>query len=264
MNMFKMFDKLDDIVYAPIKLVTDWAGEPLKKSAHRREMETKEQENELEIKKETEAKRILMEIEQSKKDREDELKRSAHQREMEAKEQESRLAIKKETEIKRILMEIEQCKKDRELERMKAVSEAIMKYQEELTHLNVQAISSIGHMQLDLRDRAQTLVYERTIKYKELQDSAFNEAIEDLKRIERDFPDNSMARDILIRAVDQRLANIITTAHNFLLELNADIKLLNQNISILADKGQFFIEQHLDKFHVVDSTIQEARRIEGK
>jgi hypothetical protein len=241
-----MFDKLDDIVYAPIKLVTDWAGEPLKKSAHRREMEAREKENELEIKKETEVTRILMEIEQCKKEKENEL------------------AIKKETEVTRILMEIEQCKKDRELERMKAVSEAIMKYQQELTHLNVQAISSIGHMQLDLRDRAQTLVYERTIKYRELQDSAFKEAEEDLKRIERDFSDNSMAREILIKAVDQRLANIITTAHNFLLELNADIKLLNQSISILADKGQFFIEQHLDKFHVVDSTLQEVRRIEGK
>ncbi len=246
MNMFKMFDKLDDIVYAPIKLVTDWAGEPLKKSAHRREMEAREKENELEIKKETEVTRILMEIEQYKKEKENELE------------------IKKETEVTRILMEIEQCKKDREFARMTAVSDAIIKYQKELANLNVQVINSINDMQIDFRHKAQTLVYERTVKYKELQDSALNDAAEDLKRIERDFPENSIARDILTKAVDQRLANIITTAHNFLLELNADLKLLNENMTLLANKGQFFIEQHLDKFHVIDSTIQEARRIEGK
>lgn len=235
MSIFGMFDKLDDIVYAPIKLMTDWASEPLRAAEHKRDME-----------KQAASKNI-----------EAQLRR-------EEKELEVNLSIRKETEIKRILVEIEQCKKDREFARMTAVSEAIMKYQQELTKLNVNAINAIGHMQLDLRDKAQTLVYERTIKYKELQDSAFNEAAEDLKKIEERFSGNAMAQEILIRAVDQRLANIINTAHNFLLELNADIKLLNQNISILADKGQFFIEQHLDKFHVISTTVQEARRIEGE
>ena len=30
MAFFDMFDKLDDIIYEPIKLITDWAREPLK------------------------------------------------------------------------------------------------------------------------------------------------------------------------------------------------------------------------------------------
>lgn len=235
MSFLNMFDKLDDIIYKPIEAITDWAKEPLKQWEHKRDLE-----------KQT----ALLNAESENK----------------IKENESRvnLAIKKETEIKRILAEIEEYKKDKEFERMKAVSEAIMKYQQELTKLNVNAINAIGHMQLDLREKAQALVYDKTIKYKELQDSAFREAAEDLKRIENDFSGNEIAKEILVKAVDKRLANIIDTAHNFLLELNADMKLLNQNISILADKGQIFIEHHLDKFHMIESTAKEIKRIEGK
>ncbi|MGI6446035.1 MAG: hypothetical protein ACOX2I_10075 [Candidatus Ozemobacteraceae bacterium] len=235
MGFFDMFDKLDDIIYKPIEAITDWAKEPLKRWEHKRDLE-----------KQT----ALINAESENRIKENEASVD--------------LAIKQETEIKRILVEIDEYKKDKEFERMKAVSEAIMKYQQELTKLNVNAINAIGHMQLDLREKAQALVYDKTIKYKELQDSAFGEAAEDLKRIENDFSDNEIAKEILIKAVDKRLANIIDTAHNFLLELNADIKLLNQNISILADKGQIFIEQHLDKFHMIEETAKEIKRIEGK
>lgn len=235
MGFLDMFDKLDDIIYKSIEAITDWVKEPLKRWEGERDIEKQ-------------AALINAEVENRIKE----------------KDADVNLTIKKETEIKRIITEIEEYKKDKEFERMKAVSEAIMKYQEELTKLNVNAINAIGHMQLDLREKAQTLVYDKTIKYKELQDSAFDEAAEDLKRIENDFSDNEMAKDILIKAVDKRLANIIDTAHNFLIELNADIKLLNQNISILADKGQIFIEHHLDKFHMIESTVQEIKRIEGK
>jgi hypothetical protein len=181
--------------------------------------------------------------------------------------QEAERHIKRETEIKRILVEIEENRKDREFERMKAVSEAILRYQQELTKLNVDAISAIGYMQLDLREKAQTIVYERTIRLKELQAVAFREATEDLKMIEREFPENNRSHEILTNAVDQRLSNIIDAAHNFLVELNLDIKLLNQSISILADKGQFFIERHLDQtfqVHLIDITDNENKRLIGK
>ena len=39
MVFFDMFDKLDDIVFEPIKLMTDWAREPLKGREHRRQLE---------------------------------------------------------------------------------------------------------------------------------------------------------------------------------------------------------------------------------
>ncbi|WP_204140722.1 hypothetical protein [Halomicronema sp. CCY15110] len=243
--LLNMFDKLDDIVYLPIKMITDWAGEPLKHIEHKRQIELKEIDHKIKVEQET----AMINAEAKIK--------------KEEKELDTALAIKKETEVQRVLVEIEECRKDRELERMKCVSEAIMRYQKELTKLNTDAVMAIGQMQLDLKDQAQSLVYEKTIKYKELQDVAFAEAAIDLEKIEERFSDNTAAREILLKAVDRRLANIIDTAHNFLIELNDDIKLLNQNINLLAERGHTFIEDHLDKFHVIETTAQEVRKLKG-
>jgi hypothetical protein len=246
MGLLSALGKLGDIVMKPIELVTDWGREPLRKWDHERGIERD---------------RARLNAESQNKIREMEVESDIRARE---KELDIKLSIKKETEVKRIFIELEEFKKDKELQRMVAVSEAIMKYQQELTKLNVNAINAIGNMQLDLREKAQQLVYDKTIKYKALQDQAINEAANDLKRIDSDFNDNEIAKDILIRAVDKRLANIIDTAHNFLLELNADIKLLNQSINILTEHGQTFIEGHLEKFHVIESTSETIRQIENK
>ena len=246
MGLLSALGKLGDIVTKPIELVTDWTREPLRKWDHERGVERD---------------RARLNAESQNKIREMEAESDIRARE---KELDINLSIKKETEVKRIINELEEFKKDKELQRMVAVSEAIMKYQQELTKLNVNAIRAIGNMQLDLREKAQQLVYDKTIKYKALQDQAINEAANDLKRIDSDFNDNEVAKDILIRAVDKRLANIIDTAHNFLLELNADIKLLNQSINILTEHGQTFIESHLEKFHIIESASEAVKQIENK
>ena len=145
---------------------------------------------------------------------------------------------------------------------MKKTTEAIMNYQEQLTKLNVNAINAIGYMQLELRERAQKLVYEKTIQYKELQDIAMTDAIGDLQKIEDQFSDNDRAKDILTNAVDKKLANIIDTANNFLLELNRDIRSLNEGISLLAEKGQTFIENHLDRFSIPAEKLIENNKNE--
>lgn len=245
MGLESMLDKLSIIVTKPIELATEWAREPLRKKAHERELER----GRAQITTESELKMKEMKFESDLRAKE--------------KEHDVDLSIKQQTEVKRIYLELEEFKKDKELARMVAVSEAIMKYQVELTKLNVNAINAIGNMQLDLREKAQQLVYGKTIKYKELQDQAINEAADDLKRIESNFSENSIATGILIRAVDKRLANIIDTANNFLLELNADIRVLNQSISILTEHGQNFIESHLDKFHIADSTSSLMNKIES-
>lgn len=246
MGLLSALGKLGDIVMKPIEFVTDWGREPLRKWDHERGIERD---------------RARLNTESQNKIREMEVESDIRARE---KELDINLSIKKETEVKRIFIELEEFKKDKELQRMVAVSEAIMKYQQELTKLNVNAINAIGNMQLDLREKAQQLVYDKTIKYKALQDQAINEAANDLKRIDSDFNDNEIAKNILIRAVDKRLANIIDTAHNFLLELNADIKLLNQSINILTEHGQTFIESHLEKFHVIESASETVKQIENK
>jgi hypothetical protein len=230
-----MFDKLDDIIYEPIKLMTDWAREPLKGREHKRELESQKNamftESEVKMREATHSANL----------------------DMSQKKLDAELEIKKKTEVQRILAEIDEIRKDKEFERMKAVSDAIMEYQEHLTRLNVNAISAIGSMQLDLREKAQNLVYDKTVKYKELQTSAHNQAVEEILRIEKDFSDNEIAKTILLRSVDIRLANIISTAQNFLIELNNDIAVLNKSINLLTERGQTFIEEHLGHFHVISN-----------
>ena len=233
MGLLKMFDKLDDIIYKPIELITDWAKEPLRRWEHRRREEEADNILKREIERETAGNRIESEIRRAEK------------------EHETDLSIRKETEIRRIIAEIEEWRNDQDFNRMKAVSEAMMEYQQELTKLNVNAMNAIGNMQLELRNKAQNMVYEKTVKYEQLQKQAKEEAMADLKRIETEFAENEVARNILNKSVEKRLLNIIETARNFILELNNDIKAINSNISLLANSGQKFIEEHLKQFQTV-------------
>jgi hypothetical protein len=119
-------------------------------------------------------------------------------------------------------------------------------------------------MQIDLRGKAQKLVYDTTIKYKALQDQAFNDAENDLKRIYREFNDKEAAQKILMTAVEKKLAGIIDKANNGLSQLDSDISLLNKNINILTESGQNFIESHLEKFHMLELASEVEKKIEDK
>lgn len=183
MSILDKLAKLGDIILKPVEVLTDWAKEPLKKREHERhettrqrqyerEEQTRKTEHERNVELETLKIRTDSEIRIKEKELDAALK-------SEEKELETALSIKKETEIKKILIELDEWKKDQEIQRMERVSEAIMRYQEQLTKLNVNATNAIGHMQLELRERAQELVYEKTLKYKELQDLALEEAMKD-------------------------------------------------------------------------------------
>jgi hypothetical protein len=266
-KLLGMFDKLDDIIYKPIELVTDWAEEPLRNWEHQRSKEREEHNLKLEI--ERQNLQHKLEQERQNNDLQRKIKEETEKTKIDAeiarlnKTHETELQIKKETEVVRIIAEIESLRKDQDFQRMKAVSEAIIKFQQELTHLNVDAISAIGNLQLDLREKAQKLVYEHTIKYKELQDQAMQDAMNDLIRIEKQFGENEMAKTILITAIDKRLANVIDTASYFLQELNSDIKSLNQNIDMLASSGQKFIERHLEQFHSLGFSQEEIKQLKS-
>ena len=197
---------------------------------------------------------VKAEIEEKQKDRE-------VARRMEEKEYQTNLKIKKETEIVRIVAEIEQWKKDKEFQRFQRLTEAITKYQKELTQINVEAIKSIGELQIDLEDRAIELIHEKTVKYKSLQKEAFEEAVEDLKKIEEQFSNNENARRILEKSVEQRLVNITEAASKFIFQLAEDMKALNQNITLLTKSGQKFIEQHLSQFKNMGLTEDDIKRL---
>jgi len=276
MGFLSALKSIGEIVTKPIELLTDWGREPLKGREHSRNMERET--NNLHANANAKVEKEKLELEAKLKRQKQELQNNFNinleqeknktlqllsDLKIQESESETNLSIKKETEVHRIISEIDELQKDKDFQRMKLVSESIMKYQAELTKLNVNAINAIGNMQLDLREKAQDLVYSKTVRYKELQDKAIDEAGDDLEKILLKFPDNERAQDIMIKAVDKRLSNIIDTAQNFLLELNEDIKLLNKSINSLAEGGQMFIEKHLDNFHQIPNNSN-RKMIENK
>jgi len=225
-----MFDKIDDIVFLPVKVVTDWAGEPLRSWEHDRELAKDRQKVELQIKLE---------------------------------ESSTNLQIKRETEVVRVLTEIKEWRKDKELQRLERATEAMMKLQERLTHINFESIEALGNLHLTMQHRAYKLVHETTLKYKALQDQAMSDAINDLKRIEEEIKSEA-AKDILLKAVDKKLANIIDRADAFIQQLNKDIEQLNTSIDLLLSSGQKFMEKNLASFRALGfSDDSELSQIEG-
>ena len=104
MSLWKMFDKLDDIVYEPMKLMTDWAREPLKSREHKRREQSADQELQREIQRKTAEQKIASEIK------------------MKERELEANIEIKKETGVVRIIAEIEELKKDQDFKRTMCLS----------------------------------------------------------------------------------------------------------------------------------------------
>ncbi|MDR2008956.1 MAG: hypothetical protein LBQ22_00545 [Bacteroidales bacterium] len=247
MGFLDVLGKVGQFVISPIKticdIVNDYAHEPLKKWEHERSEQSKD--NDV---------RRQIDIDTARIRTESNLR-------MQEAEQNISLEIKRATEIVRITREIEEWQKDKQFERMKQVTEAIMIYQEKLTSLNINAIAAIGNMELSLRQKAHELIIDKTQKYEELQQIAIKRCGENLMRIEKNFPDNERAKDMLYLAANTSLTSIINAASNFIVELNYDIKMLNSNIDLLTKSGQKFIESHLQQFDTL-SPNEAIKRVE--
>lgn len=231
----------------PVDVLCEWASEPLRTRSHERSEAARESAHQRNMDTLTAQSRSEFEIRKNEMT----LKHDLRAKE---KELDVDLEVRRVREIEMAVAEIQEWKKEKEFERMERTTAAIALYLEQLTKLNVETINAIGHMQLELKERAQQLVYEKTIQYKKLQDDAIEEAMNDFLRIEEKFGDNERAKDILIRAVDTKMGNIIDTSTRFLEELNRDIVSLNQSIDRLTNQGQKFIENHLERFHITDKS----------
>ena len=168
-------------------------------------------------------------------------KRSEHKRNEVAKDRDVERHIKRETEIVRIITEIEQLKKDKEFERMKAVSDSMMAYQTELTRINVEAVEAIGSMRIELQRKAYELIHEKTMQYNHLQDIALQQAQDQLERIDSNPNMSEASKNIMINAVDKKLAGIIDNATRFIVQLNDDMQIIGKDINLITSSSQHFI-----------------------
>lgn len=219
MAILDMFDKLDDIVYEPIKYICDFLRS-----------------------------RDNLEAEQKKADIEIKMANS-----------------KIELEIKRrkLNTEIDNMIADNEFKRNKAIVEATKQYQIDLSQAVNECINQIGIMSLELRNKANNLVIEKTKEYTALQDKSKANAIKELKEIEEMFASNEKVKNKLEDAVIDQMTDMINTAKKFINELSDDIKRLNENIDELAKHGQDIVEKHLSPM-ATKKISEEYKKIEQK
>jgi hypothetical protein len=214
--------KLGDVLTSPVNMLCDWAREPLNRYEHSRTEKTKDADVQREI-----TRQVGVELALSDQ------------------------RIKEETEIVRIITEIEMLKKDKEFERMKAISDAMMEYQKELTRINVEAVEAIGNMRIELQRKAYELIHEKTQQYNELQEKALQQAADQLERIDSNPNMSEASRNIMMSAIDKKLAGIVDNATRFLAQLNDDMQLISKDINLITTSGQNFIQRHLEQFQVI-------------
>ncbi len=238
------FSTLGNVLSSVGGAVSSWLQEPLKRSEHSRSESSKDSDVGRDIQRQ-----VGVEKELSNQ----RMKEQTHQSGLNIKEQshQTDLQIKRETEIVRIITEIEQLKKDKEFERMKAVSDSMMAYQIELTRINVEAVEAIGSMRIELQRKAYDLIHEKTERYNELQDRALQQAQDQLERIEGNANMSEASRNIMINAVDKKLAGIIDNATRFIVQLNDDMQLISKDINLITTSGQNFIQRHLEQFQLI-------------
>lgn len=253
------WNKIFEVVISPVDVFGEWLKEPLKRSEHKRQEESKDRDVKRDIERQIGVEKSLSEQRIRERQFEAKLENDKQHFLSEQKKSEEQFTtemhIKRETEIVRILADIEQLKRDKEFERMKTVSDAMMEYQKELTRINVDAVETIGSMRIELQRKVYDLIHEKTQQYKDMQYKAIQQAKEQSIEINSiDLPDEY--KSMLMSGVTEMLTSSIKEATRFVQQLNDDMQLINKDINLITTSGQQFIERHLQQFQLIGFSEQ--------
>lgn len=204
-------------VNAPFYILEDWATEPLKRWENKREQGNKDRDVQREIERTVGVEKVRTDLQ-----------------------------IKMQTQIDRMRAETRQWEEDQDAARRIKLLDAFKKYQEELMALNTNAIRAIGEMNLELKEKAQALVLEKTKEYKALQDEAQKQAMEECDMIEEKYANNERVKSMLLNASETKLVGIMNNCTRFIDELSEDIKEMNKSINQLTASGQNHIQKVLE------------------
>ncbi|WP_314343913.1 hypothetical protein [Oribacterium sinus] len=196
-KIFGMFDKVDDIVYEPIKLVCDTLRQPLKQlDAHN---EKKKAEHDQELVKQL--KQFEVDLELDKK-----------QREMQLSVDERRM----EEEINQMIL-------DNDLQRREDMVQLEMKYRKEMAEAAAQLAQIMANMQVETRSKILALYTEKEKEYLDLQDKYKKQMFDTVKSLRDTFPDGT-GEDIIRDEVKTQLKNISERSAAFSKLMNEDMK----------------------------------------
>lgn len=230
MGVTSVIGKVFKTVTGPLGVLEDWAKEPLKRWENNRQQQNADREVERRIREQTGVESVKSQL-----------------RREEAEHQTS-LEIKMQTDIARINAETEQWAKDKEATRAKELNEALMKYRERSSELLIKIGNNLGNMNLELRNKAQNLILEKTREYIALQDEAHAKAEEEFVRIEEKFAGKGRVYDIMVAASDKKLIGVIGATQKFMENLEADLERMNQSIDRITTSGHNHMNKMIDSF----------------
>lgn len=205
-KIFGMFDKIDDIIYAPIKLVCDAIRQPLKQIDVYNEK--RKAEHELELVKQL--KQFEVDLELHKKEREMQL--SAEER-------------RTEEEINKMIL-------DNDLQRREDMVQLEVKYRKDMAEAAAQLEQIMANMQVDTRSKILGLYTEKEKEYLDLQDKYKKQMFDTVKSLRKIFPDGT-GEDIIKDEVKIQLKNISDRSSAFSKLMNEDMK----NVFGIIDSG---------------------------
>lgn len=219
-SMLEMFDKLDDIIYKPIETVCDWIKEPMKS---------------LEAGRERKKMKVSADIEMDMRKQEAELQ--AYN---------ARQTVELEIDQRRWNAEIDEMIAEQESQRRDKLVESIKRYQIDLATATRDIVESIGLMSLELRERANALMLEKTQEYRQLQNEATENAMQRLDDINHRFANNERVRLRMEDSVINQMDTVVDAANKFINELAEDFRRLNMNTDNLMQMGMENINRYLE------------------
>lgn len=220
MGVLDMFDKLDDIIFKPVNTVCEWIEAPLRSFEHKRDMKKIQQAADIEA--------------------------ATRQQEVELEALRQRQAAELQVDQRKWNAEIDQLINQQEEERRDRLVESIKRYQIDLANASRDIVNSIGLMSLELREKANNLVIEKTREYKKIQDEAKKQSLEEIQQAKDMFFDTDPdTYRMLVGDIMNERRTMVDTASKFITELSEDLKRLNENSDKLMGIGMETVTEML-------------------
>lgn len=196
-KIFGMFDKVDDIILEPVKLICDACRQPLKQLDHRNAKDKSEHEQTLKI----EYERFHADLEQMQKDRD--MHRTIEQQQLEA-------------EINEKLL-------NSDLERREKMIQLEAQYREQMAKVATDIERIVQSITTESRDKIFSLYEKHKMKYIEVQQAYTNAVYVNVERMQKLFP-GATAEGRIIDYMIKYVEQVTEESINFSKTLTTDMQ----------------------------------------
>lgn len=196
-KIFGMFDRIDDIVYEPVKLICDALRQPLINNELKNDKTRAEHNQQLEI----------------------QLKKFEADLELDRKRREMELSV----EHRKIEEEINQMIQDNELSRREDMIQLEKKYREEMSKASTELGHIISSMHVETREKIFALYHRKEKEYLDLQENYRKSMYESINILKNLFPDG-MSNMIVQNEISTQLKAITDRSTAFTNLMNEDMK----------------------------------------